>query len=72
MIALASSVLPNHSTTSAPKAMTGMVCDTTKIGNTISRSARRRKNMTPMSTPNAPPDANPISVSAKVRRKPSI
>ena len=47
MIALASSVLPNHNTTNAPKAITGMVCETTKIGNIMSRSAGQRRKTTP-------------------------
>ncbi len=64
-------MLPNHSTTSAPKAITGMVCDTTKTGNSMSRSTGQRKNATPFSTPTSAPQAKPISVSSRVRTKPS-
>ena len=71
MAALASSVLPNQSTTSAPKAITGTVCDTTKSGNTMSRSTGARRNSTPLPTPTSAPAAKPSTVSASVRPNPA-
>ena len=68
MTALASRVLPNHSTTRAPKAMTGMVCDTMKMGNSMSRSVGARWNRTPAPMPTAAPAAKPRRVSVSVRR----